>query len=157
MSEMTPVNNPHAAYFKATFGRIEFAKDFLKNFLPKDLKDLIKIESLTPEPTSYLSKELQAQFTDLIYKAEIAGERAYISFLLEHKSYPDRMVIFQVLKYIITIWEEKIKTEKKDKKAAAKTLQTSEIELPIIIPLVVYHGKTEWKIKKSLGEMNMIK
>ncbi|NLJ71543.1 MAG: Rpn family recombination-promoting nuclease/putative transposase, partial [Syntrophomonadaceae bacterium] len=54
MSEMTPVNNPHDAYFKATFGRIEFAKDFLKNFLPKDLKDLVKIESLTPEPTSYL-------------------------------------------------------------------------------------------------------
>ena len=125
MGEMLPVNNPHDAYFKATFGKTDFAKDFLNNYLPKKLINYINIESLSPEPTTYLTKELQEQFTDLIYKAEIAGEKAYITFLLEHKSYPDRMVIFQLLKYIITIWEEKIRKDIEEKKAKGKTIKTT--------------------------------
>ncbi len=153
MSEMTPVNNSHDAYFKATFGKIDFAKAFLNNYLSKELINYINIESLAPEPTTYLTKELKEQFTDLIYKAEIAGENAYITFLLEHKSYSDRMVIFQVLKYIINIWEEKIRNEAGKKKIEETTLKTADIELPIIIPLVVYHDKNKWKINRSLGEM----
>ena len=153
MSERSPIHNPHDAYFKATFGKIDFAKDFLKNYLPRELVDLVNINTLSSEPTSYLTKELEEQFTDLVYKAEIKGEKAYITFLLEHKSYPDRMVIFQVLKYIISIWEEKIRNDVESKKAENKILKTNEIELPIIIPLVVYHDKNKWNIKRSLGEM----
>ncbi len=153
MSEMTPANNPHDAYFKATFGKIDFAQDFLNHYLPQELINYINIESLAPEPNSYLTKELKEQFTDLIYRAEIAGEVAYITFLLEHKSYPDRMVIFQLLKYIITIWEEKIKKDIEEKKTQGKILKTAVIELPLIIPLVVYHDKNKWQIKRSLEEM----
>ncbi len=153
MSRSTPTNNPHDAYFKATFGRIDFAKEFLKNYLPPELVDIINIETLSPEPTSYLTKELKEQFTDLVYKAELKGEKAYITFFLEHKSYPDRMVIFQLLKYIISIWEEKIRNKIKDKKVEEKPFKRAEINLPIIIPLVVYHDKSKWRIKRSLEEM----
>lgn len=41
---------------------------------------------------------------------------------------------------MIEIWEAKIKKEKTD-------------ELPMIIPLVIYHGKDTWNIKTTLGEM----
>ena len=47
---------------------------------------------------------------------------------------------FQLLKYMVEIWEAKSKKEKAD-------------ELPVIIPLVVYHGKDRWKIRTTLGEM----
>lgn len=66
MNELIPVNNPHDAYFKATFGKIDFAKDFLNNYLPQELISYINIETLSPEPTTYLTKELKEQFTDLI-------------------------------------------------------------------------------------------
>lgn len=55
MSENTPAHNPHDAYFKATFGKIDFAKDFLNNYLPVELVHHMDIETLTSEPTSYLS------------------------------------------------------------------------------------------------------
>lgn len=41
---------------------------------------------------------------------------------------------------MIEIWETKIKKEGTN-------------ELPIIIPLVIYHGKDNWNIKTTLGEM----
>ena len=41
---------------------------------------------------------------------------------------------------MVEIWETKSKKEKAD-------------ELPVIIPLVVYHGKDRWKIGTTLGEM----
>ncbi len=41
---------------------------------------------------------------------------------------------------MIEIWEAKVKKEKTD-------------ELPMIIPLVVYHGKESWNIRTTLGEM----
>jgi len=41
---------------------------------------------------------------------------------------------------MIEIWETKIKKEGTN-------------ELPIIIPLVIYHGKDNWNIKITLGEM----
>jgi hypothetical protein len=45
---------------------------------------------------------------------------------------------FQLLKYTVKVWDTKV----------GETGQ-----LPIIIPLVVYHGKEGWNIKPSLGEM----
>ena len=45
---------------------------------------------------------------------------------------------------MINIWESKIHDN---------TGKRSEIELPIILPLVVYHDEGKWNIKKTLGEM----
>ncbi|WP_075984863.1 Rpn family recombination-promoting nuclease/putative transposase [Bacillus andreraoultii] len=46
----------------------------------------------------------------------------------------------QLLKYIIEIWEAKSEKEKSN-------------ELPIVIPLVIYHGQKDWNIGLSLGEI----
>src|SRR5699024_11029260 len=61
-------------------------------------------------------------------------------FLFEHKSYPDKTVAFQLLKYMAEIWNTKIKKENVD-------------QLPIILPLVVYHGISGWNIETTLGGM----
>lgn len=41
---------------------------------------------------------------------------------------------------MMEIWESKIKKEKADK-------------LPMIIPLVIYHGKEIWNVGTTLGEI----
>lgn len=150
---MSKINNPHDLYFKSTFGEIAFAKDFLNNYLPEELIKTIKLDTLSHEPTLYLSKELKEQFADLVYKADIEGSEAYISFLFEHKSYQDRMVIFQVLKYMIAIWEEKFKRDLQNRKNGGLTFAPEDIEIPVIIPIVVYHAHSKWNIKRTLGEM----
>src|SRR5699024_804059 len=65
---------------------------------------------------------------------------AYICFLLEHKSYKDRLTIFQISKYIIESWMAMVQKENKK-------------ELPLIIPMLVYHGKEKWNLKTDLRDM----
>jgi predicted transposase/invertase (TIGR01784 family) len=45
------------------------------------------------------------------------------------------LVSFQLLRNMVKIWEQHFKQNKRAKK------------LPCIVPLVIYHGKAEWKIK----------
>ena len=97
---MDKLNQPHDKYFKATFGEVSFAKDFLNNYLPEELIAITDMSTLEAQPTSYISKELKEQFADLLFRVNIMDKEAYIYFLFEHKSYRDRMVIFQVLKYM---------------------------------------------------------
>ncbi|PNR96616.1 Rpn family recombination-promoting nuclease/putative transposase [Petrotoga sp. 9PWA.NaAc.5.4] len=133
---MNEINNPHDAFFKRNFGDIEIAKDFLKNYLPKNVAQAIDLEHIEKENGSYVDEEFQNVQSDLLWKTKINNNEGYIYILFEHKSYKDKKVIFQLLKYMLKIWEEKYdKTKNK---------------IPIIIPIVVYHGETIWNIETNL-------
>ena len=134
------LNQPHDKYFKATFGKVSFASDFLQSYLPKDLLNIIDMDTLEPQKDSYLDEQLKEQFTDLLFKTNINDKEGYVYFLFEHKSYKDRMVIFQVLKYMIRIWETKIR-EDNEKRKETESSVNENMEIPIIIPLVVYHNE----------------
>ena len=132
------IQNPHDKFFKKTFGDVAVAKDFLNNYLPQKIMGIIDIETLEPQKDSYIDEDLKEGFSDLLFRANINNREGYLYLLFEHKSYPSRDVAFQLLKYTVRVWDTKI----------GETGQ-----LPIIIPLVVYHGKEGWNIKPTLGEM----
>lgn len=133
------LNNPHDLFFKGTFGNVTVAGDFLTNYLPDSIIKHIDIKSLEPQKDSFIDEKLEETYSDLLFQANIFGEEGYIYFLFEHKSYPDKGIAFQVLRYMVDIWEAKMD------KAVGK--------LPIIIPLVVYHGTANWLISSNLGDM----
>jgi len=58
---------------------------------------------------------------------------------MEHKSYIEGKVIFQLLRYITNIWEEKYDPKTK--------------KVPIIIPIVIYHGREVWNVETNLSNM----
>ncbi|EOC99369.1 Rpn family recombination-promoting nuclease/putative transposase [Caldisalinibacter kiritimatiensis] len=132
------ISRPHDKFFKETLGDINTAKDFMKNYLPKEVLEVIDLETLTQQKDSYIEKELEETFSDLLFKTKIKEKEGYIYFLFEHKSYPSHKITIQLLKYMTKIWEQKINKEKKKK-------------LPIIIPLVVHHGKNRWNISLKLS------
>lgn len=134
------IQNPHDKFFKETFGHIEVAKDFLNNYLPENIIKIIDVDALQLQKDSFINEELQESFSDLLFKVDINENEGYIYFLFEHKSYISKDIAFQLLKYMIKIWETKIKKEK-------------TYELPVIIPLVIYHGRDSWNIKTSLGQI----
>lgn len=76
----------------------------------------------------------------MLFKADIYDEEGYIYFLFEHKSYTSKNISLQLLKYMIAIWDAKAKNEKAD-------------DLPVILPLVIYHGKDTWNIGSTLGDI----
>ncbi len=134
------INNKHDATFKEVFSQKRIAKDFIENNIPKEALDVIDIESLELQKDTFINKELEENFSDLVYRVKIKGKDAYISFLLEHKSYKDKMVIFQIHKYILEAWMAQVQKENKE-------------ELPIILPLVIYHGREKWNLKTDLRDM----
>ncbi len=134
------IQNPHDKFFKETFGKPEVAKDFLNNYLPQEIREIVNIDTLEPQKDSFVNEELQEGFSDMLFKSNINNYEGYIYFLFEHKSYSSKDAAFQLLKYIVKIWGAKIKKE-------------SSTELPVIIPILIYHGKYNWNSKLRLGEM----
>ena len=130
------LKQPHDAFFKKTFSKREIAEDFLKNYLPRDVLEHINLKTLTNQNGEYIDEKLKKDFSDLLYQVEIDGQKGYIYILFEHKSYEDEKVIFQLLRYMTKIWEERMDSKSK--------------KVPVIIPLVIYHGKNVWKIDTRL-------
>ena len=126
------LKHPHDSFFKKSFSKPEIAKDFLKNYLPEKVLKHIDLNTLSNQNGEYIDEKLKKDFSDLLYQVEIDGNVGYIYLLFEHKSYEDEKVIFQLLRYMTRIWSERFDNEKK--------------KVPIIIPLVIYHGKNVWKI-----------
>ncbi|SMB89970.1 conserved hypothetical protein (putative transposase or invertase) [Desulfonispora thiosulfatigenes DSM 11270] len=134
------IQNVHDKFFKETFSKLEVAKDFINNYLPEGIRNIIDINTLHPLKDTFIDKELNEVFSDLLFGVNINNRPGYLYFLFEHKSFTSKNIAFQLLKYMVEIWEDKIENEQID-------------ELPIIIPLVIYHGKNKWNIRSTLGEM----
>ena len=80
------IQNPHDKFFKETFGRVDVARDFLNNYLPQNIVDIIDTDTLEPQKDSFINEELQESFSDLLFKARINKREGYLYFLFEHKS-----------------------------------------------------------------------
>ena len=93
----------------------------------------MKIDRLDAEKDSFIDENLNETFSDLLFGVNINNRRSYIYFLFEHKSYRSKNITFQLLKYMVEIWDSKNKNADSD-------------WLPIIIPLVIYHGKERWNL-----------
>ncbi len=90
------VNQPHDKLFKRFFRYTDITKDFLKNYLSAEIRDMVDLDTISLEDSNHIDKDLKE------------------------------------------IWTKDIE----DKKLS---------NLPVIIPLVIYHGKTRWNIDENLG------
>jgi len=113
---MPELTNPHDKFFKEILSREEVARDFLKNYLPPEVYALINTDSLELSKDTFVDKDLTEYFSDLLYKADIKdGKSAYIYILFEHKSYREPHTAFDLLRYMVRIWESVLKTESNTK------------------------------------------
>ncbi|MBF0526820.1 MAG: Rpn family recombination-promoting nuclease/putative transposase [Deltaproteobacteria bacterium] len=100
------------------------------------------MDTLKAINSSFVDEQLQTHFSDLVYQVDMKlPRRAYVCFLLEHKSYPDRLAPVQLLRYMAQIWSYIL-----NQRPAVKYL-------PVVIPLVIYHGPSRWQWDKSLGSL----
>ncbi|MCE7980305.1 MAG: Rpn family recombination-promoting nuclease/putative transposase [Caldilinea sp. CFX5] len=124
--------NPHDAFFKQYMGHAVVAADFLHHHLPPAIAALLDLDQLRLEKDSFVDEALRSNFSDLLYRT-VTKDRTpvAIALLLEHKSYVDQWVGFQVLKYIERYWEHELQESGK---------------LSPVVPVVVYHGTETWTV-----------
>jgi len=127
--------NPHDKVAKNILGRRETAISFLKGFLPEPITRHLDIDSMRFEPNNFIPDHLKEFFSDILISLPVRNrlQRAEIYVLLEHKSYPDEMVILQILRYMVETWSAH---ELKNKK-------NGFTKLPMLIPIVIAHGEYE--------------
>ncbi|MBF0477456.1 MAG: Rpn family recombination-promoting nuclease/putative transposase, partial [Deltaproteobacteria bacterium] len=132
----------HDRFFKEVFSDRDVAQDFLRHYLPAQVLNLLDLDTMETTKDSFIDERLRAHFSDLIYQIKMKlPQQAYVCLLFEHKSYPDRQVPVQLLRYMVQIWDHIF-----DQDPSVK-------HLPVIIPLVVYHGASPWSRPQHLGSL----
>lgn len=133
-----PVNNAHDKFARQFLTHPERARDFLNNFLPAALKNQIDFSTLEIDPTDLVDSKLQEHRTDVLFSLrQVNNEPLFVYVLVEHKSYLEDRVALQLLRYMMQIWE---KCDKKE-------------PLPMILPLVLYHGERDWNISSHFKDL----
>ncbi len=138
MAEM--LTNPHDHFFRQVLSRQDVATDFLRHYLPPEAAALVNLSSVEPMADTFIDETLQVHYSDLLFAVRLLADNrpAAVYVLFEHKSYPDVRVAFQLLRYMVRIWERWPKPSG---------------GLQPIIPLVVYHGQWEWRTPFNLAGM----
>jgi predicted transposase/invertase (TIGR01784 family) len=113
----------------------------VQHYLPPKLQSQLDSSSVEIVKESFIDKALVQHYSDIVYKVNVAGKQTFVYLLFEHKSYRDNWVGFQLLKNMVKLWEQYRKKNRNAKK------------LPLIIPVVFYHGTTGWQPQHPLGDL----
>jgi len=122
------ITNPHDQFFRESMKDSRVSRQFLKTHLPADLCALVNFNALELQPRSQSNTVRRESIVDVLFKTQIEGNEAYIYLLLEHQSTPDPLMAFRVLQYTVNAIHEHLRHHKTSK-------------IPLIYPLVVYHGR----------------
>ena len=133
------VQNPHDRFFRESFGRVHIARNYLEEYLPDPVLALLDLDTLTLQDGSFIDEEMREHQTDLLYQVQLKeGGTATIYLLFEHKSFPDVLVALQLLRYMVSQWQQQVK---------------EKVPLTPIIPLVVYHGERTWQVATEFSAL----
>jgi predicted transposase/invertase (TIGR01784 family) len=106
------------------------AQSFFEAHLPIKFKKSIDWKTLQLCPGTFVDKQLQERYTDILYKVQLNKETGYLYVLVEHQSNPDELMAFRLLEYQVKIWRQYLKQTKGPCK-----------KLPLILPMIYYSGK----------------
>jgi predicted transposase/invertase (TIGR01784 family) len=126
-------SDPHDEFVKQYLSEKETAASLFREHLPHHISRNIDYGSLEIAKDTFVDSKLSEFLSDLLYKVNIKKSASFIYVLIEHKSDQKIVTGFQLLQYMVHIWELFLKQNRKSKK------------LPVIIPLVIYHGTRKWK------------
>lgn len=130
----------HDRFFKEILSDIHLAKEWLDFFLPREIRELIELETLSYNKASFITDSLREIFSDMVFSCQFKKDGIHspltISLILEHKSRLGMIPHVQLLNYLAGAYH--IQSKKKGK-------------LQPVIPIVFYHGKRKYSKKKMLS------
>ena len=61
----------HDEFFKASFGRLEIARDYLEQLLPQEVHQTLDLGQLERMNGAWVTPELEGYFSDVIYRCPL--------------------------------------------------------------------------------------
>jgi predicted transposase/invertase (TIGR01784 family) len=136
--EPLQIQNAHDHFFRESMVRIELAKRLLFAFVKVLILKNIDFSTFEIYKGDWIDEKLKESRSDILYRAKLLSQNEYFYFLFEHKSSPDKNTPYQIHRYMHQIWDE----HKKQNPFARK--------LPVVLSIIVYHGKDTWNISNSI-------
>lgn len=139
---MQKISSIHDKVFKSALSDVRVARDFLEQHLPANVQAAIDFNTLSITNESYVTKELAAFSSDIVYQVCLKeqGQLAYIYILIEHQSSINPIMPFRLWNYCALIWDKYLK-------------QTQSNTLPLIFPLVFYHGEAPYSGPRKIADL----
>lgn len=115
---------------------------FIEHYVPKEISSQMDLDTLSVDLESYVSREFKEYFSDVVAQLEFYdGHLGDIYFLFEHKKGPEKLARLQILNYMVQKWFKHIRED------------MYEGYLPIIIPIVVHHGRRKWRHSLEFADL----
>ena len=139
---VTEPTQPHDKLFKGLLDQPGTAGALLRERLPAEISNLLTDDPPELLDGEFIDEALQGSQSDRLFRASLKGGGDVLLYvLIDHKSYPEPGIILQLLGYMLRIWL-------RYSGGKAEALRS----LPPILPMVVYHGASEWKVSLSLRD-----
>ena len=131
---------PHDEIFRTMASDPHAQRDLLAIALP-DIVSQVDLSTLTAVDATFTGGKqadllLSVQGTD--------GSPQLIYMLMEHKSYSDPVVAVQLFRYLGAIWQQQWVHQRAADRGS----------LPVIHPVVFYHGRAPWKTPLHLSALH---
>ena len=138
-----PVKPTHDALFRAIIDDKDRAAALLRDYLPDRIRARMGDAAPKRVEGSFIDEDAHLKHSDGLFEITLKdGKPALVYVLLEHKSVSEPATPLQLLGYMLRIYSRFA-----DGQAARLRA------LPVVIPLLFYHGKSAWNVPQIFGEM----
>lgn len=124
---MKKSTTPHDDIFHELMSEKVFAKAFIQQYCTLQELAWIDLDSMELWNAHLIDMGGQKYRSDIVYKVNTKKGLGYIVFLFEHQSTPEELMPFRILEYNVLLM--------------GQHLQQGNNKLPIVIPIVFYHGE----------------
>ncbi|MHB2018752.1 MAG: Rpn family recombination-promoting nuclease/putative transposase [Candidatus Xenobia bacterium] len=126
---------------QALFSHPEMVKRLLRSVVAEAFVDDLDFSTLRKTNHSFVTEQFRERESDIVWELEVRGEPIYIYILIEFQASVERFMALRVLTYILLFYADLLK---------ARPKLTS---LPVVFPIVLYHGAAAWSAPTLLEEL----
>lgn len=139
-ANLVDISQPHDRLTKVLLSHLETTNQLFRERLPVEI-----LKHMAPDlpefvDGSFVPDALSMFISDKLFRVKmLQGSPIFIHVLIEHKSYPDRHVAWQITQGIMAASEQFIREMGKNWKL-----------LPAVISILIYHGNSPWHYPNDL-------
>src|SRR5699024_7091801 len=109
-----------------------------RTFVDRKWVDQIDEGNLELVNKSFVLPDFKEKEADIVYQMKMKDQEDIFYILTELQSTVDFQMPYRILLYMVEIWREYLKN--KDENA----VKQKDFRLPVIVPMVLYNGKSNW-------------
>lgn len=133
-----PIHDKFSSYWA---DQPDIVSQFFADHLPKEWSSQITSQRPQLVHGKFTDERIDQHQTDALYKVKLTSdETGFVYILADHKSSPDYDISLQLLRYMARIYER-------------HTQQDNWKPLPVIWPIVIYHGLKNWTIPTNFASL----